>query len=199
MPEIVSDIREYKRKLREKYKNIRRCMDTEIKGKKDSLVFNRVINLTEYKNSDIIITYVSTGIEVDTINLIEHALKNGKTVAVPKCVKGTRKMDFYVINSLSELKPGAYSLLEPDVSKCRKLLKFDGAVCIVPALVYDSEGYRIGYGGGYYDRFISEHKSVFRIGIGYCCCTVNKLFRGRFDMPVDLLITEKYIKKTSFR
>lgn len=189
------DIREYKKEIRNKYKKIRVNMQPNEKEKKDSNIFSRLVNLDIYIKSEILITYVSTDIEVDTIMLIKHALNMGKTIAVPKCIGKTGKMVFYIINSLKQLSPGAFSVLEPDPNKCIQLTKFKNSICIVPALVYDLYGYRLGYGKGYYDRFISTHPSIFKIGIGYCCCTVNKLIIGRYDKPVDLLITEKYVKR----
>ena len=104
-------------------------------------------------------------------------------------------MVFYIINSLRDLERGSFSVLEPVPKKCRKLTDFKGAFCIVPALVYDRYGYRLGYGKGYYDRFLSAHPNMFLVGIGYCCCTVTELVHGRFDVAVDTLVTEKYVKK----
>ena len=77
------------------------------------------------------------------------------------------------------------------------MTEFDGAVCIVPALAYDMDGFRLGYGKGYYDRFLSAHKGLYNVGVEYCCCTVPKLIRGRFDIAAQMLVTEKYTKKLS--
>ena len=188
------DIREHKTELRKKYKQIRREMPESVKKNRDKSIFFKLVNLEAYKKSRIVLTYVSTEIEVDTMEFIEYALKDNKIVAVPKCVDGTRDMIFYIIKSIDDLKPGAFSVLEPVPEKCRVLREFDGAFCIVPALVYDRYGYRLGYGKGYYDRFLSAHPNMHRVGIGYCCCTVTKLIHGRFDVSVNTLVTEKYVK-----
>lgn len=190
----VYDIRQEKNEIRNKYKQIRKNMAPAVKKEKDFKIFTRIINSIEYKNCKILLTYVSTEIEVDTIMLINHAINDGKIVAVPKCVSGTRNMEFYIIKSISDLSTGAFSVLEPNEDSCQRITSFANSICIVPALVYDLCGFRLGYGKGYYDRFISAHKNIYRIGIGYCCCTVNKLNRGRYDMPVNMLITEKYSK-----
>lgn len=191
---IGFDIREHKTELRNKYKQIRREMPANVKMQRDEKIFSRLIELDAYKSSQTVLTYVSTEIEVDTIKFIKHALNDGKTVAVPRCVPNTRDMVFYIIKSLRDLERGSFSVLEPITKQCKKLTDFDGAFCIVPALVYDRYGYRLGYGKGYYDRFLSAHKNMFRVGIGYCCCTVTELVHGRFDVAVDTLITEKYVK-----
>lgn len=192
---IDFDIRKHKTELRERYKLIRREMPVNLKKLRDEKIFSKLIGLDAYKAANTVLTYVSTDIEVDTIKFIKHALNDGKTVAVPRCVPNTRDMVFYVINSLRDLERGSFSVLEPILKKCRKLIDFKGAFCIVPALVYDRYGYRLGYGKGYYDRFLSAHPNMFLVGIGYCCCTVTELIHGRFDVAVDTLVTEKYVKK----
>ena len=188
---IGFDIREHKTELRNKYKQLRREMPDDVKRQRDEKIFSRLIGLDAYRAAKTVLTYVSTDIEVDTIKFIKHALNDGKTVAVPRCVPNTRDMVFYIIRSLHDLEPGSFSVLEPIPKKCRKLTDFKGAFCIVPALVYDRYGYRLGYGKGYYDRFLSAHKNMFRVGIGYCCCTVTELIHGRFDVAVNTLVTEK--------
>ncbi|MCH5349802.1 MAG: 5-formyltetrahydrofolate cyclo-ligase [Oscillospiraceae bacterium] len=191
---VKTDIREHKNKLREKYKRIRREMQSDVKKDRDDKILSRLLSLPAYKSCDTVLTYVSTAIEVDTIGLIRQALRDGKRVAVPKCIDGTRDMDFYVISSLDDLEPGYFSVLEPVPKRCKVLRKFGSAFCVVPALAYDRYGYRLGYGKGYYDRFLSAHKGLVRVGIEYCCCMETELLHGKFDVPVDIVVTEKYVK-----
>lgn len=191
---VKPDIREHKNKLREKYKRIRREMPADVKKSRDEKILSRLLSLPAYKSCDTVLTYVSTAIEVDTIGLIKQALLDGKRVAVPKCKNGTRNMDFYIITSLDDLEPGYFSILEPVPKKCKRLKKSVSAFCVVPALSYDRYGYRLGYGKGYYDRFLSANKNLIRVGIEYCCCMETELLHGRFDVPVDIVVTEKYVK-----
>lgn len=192
--EIKHDIREYKMSLRKKYKDIRNSMSTEKKLKLDNLIFDRLVNSKAYLDSKLLLCYVSTTIEVDTHRLIKHSLQNSKIVAVPKCIAGTRDMKFYVIKSLDDLEVATFSVLEPKVDICHELTNFSSAICIIPGLAFDLNGYRLGYGKGYYDRFLDKAPSVKKIGICYCSCTLNKLIKGKFDVPVDALITEKYFR-----
>lgn len=192
--EIRFDIRVQKNALREKYKQVRKEMPADMKKLRDGKILHKLTSLPIYNNSQTVLTYVSTPIEVDTRQLIEKALADGKNVAVPLCVKGTRHMKFYLINSFDDLEEGSFSVLEPIPKRCSLLRNFHRAICIVPALAYDRYGYRLGYGKGYYDRFLSAHRDVFKIGLGYCCCTETRLDHGRYDIPVDFLITEKYVK-----
>lgn len=191
------DLREYKSELRSRFKTIRKEMSPEEKQKCDSAVFRRVISSSEYKRCSLLLTYVSTDIEVDTMALIGQALADGKKVAVPRCISGTRLMDFYYISSPDDLEPGSFGVLEPRTDICRKTAEFDGALCIVPGLSFDMQGFRLGYGKGYYDRFLSAHPNMYLLGLCYCRCTVQELISGRFDKPVDSLATDKYYKTFS--
>lgn len=190
----VFDIREHKKALREKYKQFRRDMPSDVKRQRDESILSKLTGLEAYKNAELVLTYVSTEIEVDTRKFIIRALGDGKTVAVPRCIAGTRDMDFFIIKSLDDLERGTFSVSEPIPKKCKKLTRFDGAFCVVPALVYDREGFRLGYGKGYYDRFLSAHGNMYRVGICYCGCIATRLVHGRFDVPVNTIVTEKYIK-----
>lgn len=197
------DIRLYKRELRDRIKAHRKAMDTEIKDAKDQSIFERVIALDAYQKADLIIPYVSTPIEVDTQKLIRHSLAIGKTVAVPKCVPSNCSLDIYVIRSFSDLEQGTFSVMEPK-PHCQKLTNFARSLCIVPGLSFDLHGYRLGYGKGYYDRFLSAYYAMYKvgadsgnevIGLCYCASVVNKLHHGRYDLPVRVLVTEKFTKR----
>lgn len=190
----VSDIRKYKENLRSQYKSTRINMLEEDKNNNDKSIFNKIISSKMYQENDTVLTFVSTKIEVDTLNLINYSLKIGKKVAVPKCVDGTRNMDFYLIKSLDDLEVATFFVLEPIISKCEKLENFSNSICIIPGLAFDIKGYRLGYGKGYYDRFLSNYNGI-NIGICYCSCTLSSLINGRYDKKVDYLITEKYIKR----
>lgn len=189
------DIREYKKSLRAECKKLRKSMDAESKAARDNDIFKRITASAAYCSADIILTYVSTDIEVDTHKLIAQAIADGKRVAVPRCIDGTRDMDFYFIKSPDDLEPGSFGVLEPAPEKCVKAYAFETALCIIPGLAFDMHGYRLGYGKGYYDRFLSAHPRLVKMGICYCSCTCNELIHGRFDVSADLLVTEKYTRK----
>ena len=188
------DIREVKKKLRLEFKTLRRNMSFEEKNKKDMAILDRVRKLPEYQSAKTLLTYVSTDIEVDTKALIERALLDGKMVAVPRCTPGKIHMKFYVIRSLDDLEPGAFGVLEPSLEKCRELKNFNGSACILPGLGFDIQGYRLGYGKGYYDRFLSKYDGK-NIGVCYNICLKSLLPHGRYDKMVDILVTDKFVKR----
>ena len=191
----VGDIRPIKATLREQYKTLRREMPSEIKAQRDRQISGRVTALWQYKRCRQLLTYVSTPIEVDTLEIIRRALADGTKVAVPRCVPGTRDMEFYWINGVEELEPGTFGVLEPRPDPKRKVTDFSNGLCLVPALCYDWRGYRLGYGKGYYDRFLAGFGGHM-IGVCYSDCIRRKLPHGRFDRPVELLVTDRYLRRT---
>ncbi len=190
----VKNIKEVKKNLRTRYRRFREQMNAEQKIGLDSTIQSRLLALPEYANSGIVFTYVSKSIEVDTIALIKAALANRKQVAVPRCVPDTYDMEFYYITSLDDLGKGSFGVLEPIPSQCGLVPADATGLCIVPGLSFDAQGFRLGYGKGYYDRFLASFKGV-TVGICYAGCVQWNLPHGYYDKPVDLLITEKYIRR----
>lgn len=188
------NIKAYKMELRAKYRKIRENFTPDEKRQRDESLFEQIIKSKQFQQAKTILCFVSTGIEVDTHRLIHFSLRKGKTVAVPRCLDRHGKMDFFVIRSMNDLEKGAFSLLEPNLKKCPRLTDYQDSLCIVPGFSFDPEGYRLGYGKGYYDRFLSRFGGV-KIGVCYNKCVSPQLPHGRFDVPVDFLFTEKYIKK----
>lgn len=189
---LLRDIREEKAAIRSKCRLLRSQFTAEEKKSLDARIFNRLMNLWRYRECGTLLTYVSNDIEVDTHALIEDALKRSKRVAVPRCIPGLHEMEFYYINSFDDLQKGAYGILEPIKSKCEKLIDLNEGLCIIPALTFDEQGYRLGFGKGYYDRFLSRFKGD-TAGICYECCISNRLPRGRFDECADIVVTEKRV------
>ena len=190
------DIREYKKSLRNKVKKFRRNLDPCYKEKMDNRIADIFLNSQLYKNSTTVLCYVSTPIEVNTKKIIETALSEGKAVAVPRCIKNTRFMEFIPIKSYDDLEKGTFGVLEPKPHLTNSIKYDKNTVCLIPALMYDSSGYRLGYGGGYYDRFLSKFKGK-SVGIIYSHNITHHLFHGRYDVPVSYIISQSYLKKIS--
>ncbi len=188
------DIREYKQNLRNCVKQQRRELTAEEKSALDSGVLANVRKMREYQRCSTIFVYVSTPIEVDTRKIIEMAWEDNKRVAVPRCIPETRQMTFHYITSFDDLSPGTFSVLEPSPD-APLADNYDKSIMLVPALIIDKYGYRLGYGKGYYDRYISKYSGL-TVGLCYISNIKNRLFHGRFDKKLNYIITEKYIKRT---
>lgn len=191
------DIRQYKIELRSSIKEERRNMDPEEKQKLDSGVTRNVFRLYQYRSCKTVLVYVSTAIEVDTFEIIKGAWRDGKRVAVPRCIPDTRLMEFHYIESMDDLSPGAFGVLEPD-ENLPIVEDFMGCLMLLPALSIDYLGYRLGYGKGYYDRYMSRFTGACA-GICYSDYIRRHMYHGRFDRPVDVIVTEKWIKDVSSR
>lgn len=190
----IKNIKELKKNLRARYRRFREKMNAEHKIRLDANIQCRLLALDEYAKAETIFTYVSKSIEVDTFAIINAAFANHKRVAVPRCVPDTFDMEFYYITSLSDLEKGAFGVLEPVPEKCEKVTHYGKALCIVPGLSFDAQGYRLGYGKGYYDRYLAQFRGV-TVGICYLGCIQWNLPHGYYDRPVDILITEKYVRR----
>lgn len=169
--------------LRNKYKQIRK--NIKDKEKLDSIIYNKIISSKGYKESKLVLTYVSLKEEVDTIELIKHSLNRGKQVAVPKCEGND--IVFYYINNLYDLEEGKFGILEP---KTNELVNdFDNSICIVPGIVFDKENNRIGYGRGFYDRFLENYNGI-KIGLTYKECICDKIDADENDVKMDIIVKE---------
>ncbi len=178
---LRKDILKRRSQLRDKEK--------EVKNRK---IFDILINLIQIKNARKICIYVSKPDEADTFCAIEHLISMDKAVYVPKSDKKNNKMSFYKINSLKELKIGAFSVLEPSDKNEKYICTGNEDVCIVPALCFDKQGYRLGYGKGYYDRFLNDFNGI-KIGICFDEFIREVLPRFNTDIAVDMIISD--IKK----
>lgn len=169
-------------------------MDKSVKTDLDAKIAQKLLDSEMYKTCDDLLVYVSFGIEVDTLEIIRQALAE-KNVYCPRCVEGTNIMEFYKVSSFADLQQGSYGILEPPINSDTLNGFGKNALCVVPALSYDKKGYRLGFGKGYYDRFLSGFDGV-SVGICYDNCLIDELPSDKFDICVDHLITEN--KSVSF-
>ncbi len=180
---------ENKKSLRASALEFRKSLSRELKISKDEIVFNKLISSFEYKNAEVVLCYCSTELEIDTIRIINHSLENGKKVAIPLCINKEGKMIFKYISSLNDTKVGMYNILEP-ISTCKPFVDTEKSICIIPSLMCDFNGFRLGYGKGYYDRFLSEF-SGFKCVLCYKESIVDTLpMYDGFDVKCDLIITD---------
>lgn len=186
------DLRVYKSELRADKRMQRKSIDPEIKRSLDKGITHNVRKLYQYRSCDTVMSYVSTSIEVNTETIIKNAWADGKKVAVPRCIPGTKNMEFYYIDSFDDLEKGSFSLLEPKV-ELPKAPTGENCLMLVPAFMTDYSGYRLGYGMGYYDRYMSGFSGSSAV-LCYSSDVCGSLKHGRYDRRSDVIVTEKWIR-----
>ncbi len=196
--------------LREQMKERRRALAPEEIVQKSAAIREKVLSMPELEQAELVCMYLSYGKEVDTRPLVAQLVAMGKRVAVPK-VLGPGAMEFYCIQSLADCVPGAYGILEPkggltvvspDVAmlpdmtdtKAEALQSREAhPVMLLPGLAFDHNGARMGYGGGYYDRYLARYPQLIKIALAYEFSVLAKLPIEPHDIPVDYIITEEQI------
>lgn len=171
-----------KRELRKKYSKLRE----EIKNRdeKDKKIRERLKNLEIYKDAKSVFIFISYKSEVDTKEIINMILKDGKKLLVP-LVRGG-EMIAVEVKGIDDLEPNKMGILEPKDGK--EVVDID--LTVTPGLAFDKDGYRLGYGGGFYDKFFAKVKTI-RMGIGYSEQIVEKLVHEEYDMALNYLLTDE--------
>ena len=151
---------------------------------------NNFLNLLEKEKikNKIIGGYYPFNFEIDTLDILKKLEKNNYLISLPKINKNNR-MNFYHWSFKDPLSINVYGIPEPISRK-----KVNPEILLVPLVAYDSELNRLGYGGGFYDRYISNlqyHKKIIKIGLGYSFQKINKLPTNQYDKKLDYIMTEK--------
>lgn len=176
-----------KNELRRYFINNRKKISQDNKKNWDEKIKEKIIESDFYKNSKSIFIYYSTDDEIDTKEIIKKAFLDKKEVYIPK-ITGKHKMIPVLLNSFDDLSDGKYKIKTSRLEKTKENID----LTIVPGLSFDENKYRLGYGGGFYDYYIKNHKS-FYIGLFYQINKSYKLNFDHFDQKLDLIITDKKI------
>ncbi|MBY8912963.1 5-formyltetrahydrofolate cyclo-ligase [Bacillus sp. YC2] len=156
---------------------------------KSLIIREKLFSLKEWEQARMIAITISRGLEIPTRPIIEQAWKEGKQVCIPKCSPGTGAMQFRTFSSNDQLETVYAGLSEPIVSRTEEVKQKDIDLVIVPGVGFDREGFRIGYGGGYYDRFLAGYNGP-AVSLLFACQLTNDIPRMPHDIPVDILLTE---------
>lgn len=174
-----------KQALRRRMKTLRESLTDRERQKLDEAVCGQFLKLPQISQAAMVYAYASCGSEADTWRLIRALLARSVPVALPR-VEGTG-MTFYQVETMEQLTAGYRGILEPGMS-CPEA-KEPLAPVITPGLAFDRNGGRLGYGGGYYDRFFAAEPEHLRISIGYPFQIVEKVPGEEYDLPVDMIVT----------
>lgn len=177
--ETKSDIR---KKIYAKRKT---CTDVQI-DTWSRMITEKVTALTAFQKAERVMVYADYNREVVTRYIIEEAWKQGKRVAVPK-VTG-KDMDFILLTDFSQLKSGYYGIPEPEEGE---IVSWQEALMIMPGVAFDRENHRVGYGGGFYDRYLEKHPRIQKVAVAFAFQILDQVPTEPTDIFPQLIITEK--------
>lgn len=177
-----------KAEIRKQIKKLRNDMSQDDCQRISESICQRLFSLDTYKKKRHICAYISKGNEVDTRPIIEKAWNDGMLVYVPK-VYG-EVMHFIRIDSFDDVEKGKFGIMEP-ISDA--ISDPEDAVIIMPGVAFDHDRNRIGFGGGYYDRYLEAHSGLTKIALAYEFQIVGHIDSEKNDKKPDLIVTEKHI------
>ncbi len=143
-----------------------------------------------YKDVKKVFVYINYKSEFVTSIIIKRALDDGKIVCVPVMSGKKREMFFVEIKGFEELSKNKLGIFEPKLDFDKVLNSDFETAIIVPALAFSRSGHRLGYGGGFYDKYLSEADSFFNIGLAFDFQISDEVFNDEFDIPVDIILSE---------
>lgn len=179
-----SDIR--KEKLR-----IRKQLSQKELIELNKAIFDNVAKFDDINLYDSFLLYSSYNNEVDTVKIADFLIDKRKDIYFPK-VKGDY-MDFYNVSEIDELEPGCMGILEPHDNICAIYCGNDNSLMFIPLSAFDRKGNRIGYGGGFYDKYLASHKEILKIGLAFSFQESDEIVPEDTDIKLDYIITDKEI------
>lgn len=178
-----------KSEIRKQIISLRKTVSNEQRLEYSHRIAERLFDLRQYKEARQVFCYCSKENEISTEEIIRDLLNGGKKVALPVC--DGDEMIFRFINSLDDLEKGSFGVYEPK-SSCEAAICGKNTVCVTPALCFNEQGYRIGYGKGFYDKYFSKNPCI---KIGLCCERFITDFEpDDNDISVDIVITESSLR-----
>ena len=150
------------------------------------IITERVTALPAFKNASQILVYADYNHEVVTEYLIKEAWKAGKEVAVPKVVE--KDMVFYKLTDFSQLEPGYFGIPEPASGE---IVEWPEALMIMPGVAFDRENHRVGYGGGFYDRYLEKHPQLERVAVAFSFQMLPEVPTEPTDICPQIVVTEE--------
>ncbi|MGN0026781.1 MAG: 5-formyltetrahydrofolate cyclo-ligase [Clostridium sp.] len=187
--------KEEKKILRNKILIIRNSLDKEVKEAMDDEIYNKLIMSDLYIKAKNIFIYLSFGSEIQTNNIITKALRDEKEVYIPKVYKKNKLMKAVRLKSFNDLKENSMGILEP-IDDSNYIDKREIDLILVPGVVFDLNGNRIGYGGGYYDRYLQDIKEIRnKVVLAYDLQIVDSINPDIHDIAFDYIITNTRLEK----
>ncbi len=185
-----------KERLRGELLEMRRKMAFEEVFRLSLRIQKRFLGSAFFRSAKRLALYSSFENEVLTDDIFQKSIECGKEVFYPRVVRGSGRMAFFKVERLNELSPGSYEIPEPGEGKGAKAGPDSFDLVVVPGIAFDLGGNRIGYGKGYYDKFLKEVKSgVVALAYDFQVLSGGKIPVEPHDMQVSAIVTEKRVLK----
>ena len=179
---------EEKKEIRKRIFKARKEHDDAWIQEKSHVITETLTKLPEYRNAERIMAYADYNHEVMTRYIIEEAWKAGKEVAVPKVVG--KDMIFYRLTDFSQLEPGYFGIPEPVRGE---IVKWEDALMVMPGVAFDPENNRVGYGGGFYDRFLEKHPDITRLAVAFDFQILDLVPTEPTDICPQIIVTQSKV------
>lgn len=184
-----------KNQIRQQIKKQRLALASHQIDAASKVISEKLVTLDRFKAASIIFLYAAKAEEVQTKLIFDRAKALGKVVAFPKVCSETKTMAFYIVDKFEALinnQYGKISLLQPDPARHFEVLPDENTLMIAPGLVFDYNKNRIGYGGGFYDKYLTTY-NVYTVGICFDFQIAKEIDKEPFDRPVKVIISERQI------
>ncbi|MBR5508967.1 MAG: 5-formyltetrahydrofolate cyclo-ligase, partial [Lachnospiraceae bacterium] len=182
--------KEQKKEIRTEVKRRRAEAELEALHENSVKIIERFTELEAYRKAEILLAYVDAKREVETRLLMAQAWKDGKKVAAPR-VDGDGIMHYYYLNSLEELESGSFGIMEPK-EEC-PLCETEKGLLLMPGVAFDVHCHRVGYGGGYYDRYLEKHPGLVHIALAFEFQVFDAVPFEEHDILPEMIVTEDRI------
>ncbi|MBE5916868.1 MAG: 5-formyltetrahydrofolate cyclo-ligase [Pseudobutyrivibrio ruminis] len=179
--------------LRLTYKKIRDDIPVDVRNKKSADITEKVLALLEsdFKGANIFLCYYPFGSEVDLLPLYEELLLRGKKLYFPISDATSHRLSFYQIKDLvRDFHRGTYNIMEPNASVESLFIYSGEGICITPGLLFDTRFNRIGYGAGYYDRYLSDKDKLIKLAVCFDTHVIDSIPNKPHDVKMDIIVTE---------
>ncbi len=157
-------------------------------------IAQRLYRSDEWISAETVAVTVSKAPEVDTLQIIRMGWEQGKRMVIPKCEPKSKGLDFRELKRFSQLETVYYGLLEPIVNETVSVGGDDIDLVVVPGLAFSDSGFRLGFGGGYYDRFLADYHG-YTVSLAFKDQLVNELPVESHDIPVQKIIHSEGVIK----
>ena len=179
---------EEKKEARIKILSERRALDSQYIREASIKIAECFLDLAITTHANTVLLFYPIKNEPELLSIVKVLRYHSVTVGFPISLTDSLSLDFRVVDDVADMSLGAYGICEPR-QNARSIRISKNTLCVVPALAFDKSGYRLGYGKGYYDRFLSTFEGI-SVGVTFEKFVLDTLPRGEFDLPVDLIITE---------